>query len=193
MIPSWLVRITVALAVFVLMDLWAMLLHGRVWHTLLWPIHRSHHRRRRGLFERNDALSALHVPIAMAAIVHGCQAAPELATDLIFAAGVGMSLFGVAYFVVHDGLVHGRLPVQGLARIPYLARVRAAHAVHHGKARGGPPYGLFFGPWELGRARRRDPALVEESSAHGDAASPRKSPAPHFPTARGPNDVMTSQ
>lgn len=190
---SWLLRVAVALAVFVAMDLWAMLLHGRVWHTVLWSIHRSHHVKRRGIFEHNDALSALHAPIAIVAILYGCRAEPGLASDLVFALGTGMSLFGVAYFVVHDGLVHGRLPVQGLAKIPYLARVRAAHAVHHGKGRGGPPYGLFFGPWELERARRGAPTEAGDDHDHDEAASPRKSPTPHFPSARGPNDVITSQ
>lgn len=190
---SWLVRVAVALVVATLMDLWAMLLHGRVWHTILWPIHRSHHRKRAGIFEHNDALSALHAPIAIVAIVYACGAEPGLATDLIFGAGVGMSLFGVAYFVVHDGLVHGRLRVGALGKIPYLARVRTAHVVHHGKGRGGPPYGLFFGPWELRRAQNAGGAKPGSDGDHSDAASPRRSPTPHLPTARGPKEVITSQ
>jgi beta-carotene 3-hydroxylase len=55
--------------------------------------------------------------------------------------------------VVHDGLVHGRLPVGFLRRSAYLRRVVAAHRVHH--ARGGAPYGLFLGPWVLRRDASR--------------------------------------
>ncbi|MRG94234.1 sterol desaturase family protein [Polyangium spumosum] len=145
---SALVWIPVALAVAAGMELWAMLLHGRVWHSLLWRLHRSHHRKRRGLLEANDALSVLHAPIAIAAILHGCVAAPSLVREVVFGVGIGMTLFGAAYLVVHDGLVHGRLPVQALAKIPYFARVRDAHLVHHAKGARGP-YGLFLGPWEL--------------------------------------------
>jgi beta-carotene 3-hydroxylase len=150
---SALVWIPVALVVACFMELWAMLLHGRVWHSLLWRIHRSHHRKRRGAFEANDALSLLHAPIAATLIIYGCAAAPSLLRDLAFGVGIGMSLFGVAYLVVHDGLVHERLPVGALARIPYFARVRDAHRVHHKKGARGP-YGLFLGPWELAREAR---------------------------------------
>lgn len=147
---SALVWIPVALVVAAAMELWAMLLHGRIWHSLLWRVHRSHHRKRRGRFEANDALSVLHAPIAIALILYGCAAAPSLLRELAFGVGIGMTLFGVAYVIVHDGLVHGRLPVEALARIPYFARVRDAHRIHHSKGARGP-YGLFLGPWELAR------------------------------------------
>lgn len=167
--------IPVALVVAALMELWAGLLHGRFWHRALWPVHRSHHRRRRGHFEANDALSALHAPVAVALILHGCMAAEGLLRDVTFGVGIGMTLFGVAYLVVHDGLVHGRLPVQFLGRIAFFARVRDAHRVHHSRGRA-VPYGFFLGPQELERARRL-------SGAH--ATAPGRSPAP---TVRPPLD-----
>lgn len=147
------VWLPVAATTAVLMELWASLLHGRVWHGPLWAVHRSHHRRSTGGLEANDALSILHVPIAIALIVYGSLAGPGLAGDLPFGVGVGMTLFGVSYFVVHDGLIHGRLPVGALGRLSYFARVKRAHEEHHRLGRG--PYGLFFGPWALARARAR--------------------------------------
>ena len=60
-----------------------------------------------------------------------------------------MTLFGLSYVIVHDGLVHGRLPVAFLERWGYLRRVARCHRVHHGTRAGGAPYGLFFGAWEL--------------------------------------------
>lgn len=144
---SVVVWLPLALAVAVFMELWAMLLHGRIWHSLLWKLHRSHHQKRRGVFERNDALSVLHAPIAIVLIIYGCEAAPSLFRECAFGVGIGMSMFGVAYLIVHDGLVHGRLPVEALAKIPYFAAVRDAHRLHHKKGARGP-YGLFLGPWE---------------------------------------------
>ncbi|WP_437744087.1 beta-carotene hydroxylase [Sorangium sp. So ce1504] len=138
-----------ALAAFAIMEVWAALLHGKVWHHALWRIHRSHHTKRRGAFEPNDALAFLHAPIAAGLIIYGCDGAPGPLREAAFGFGLGMTAFGLAYVLVHDGLVHGRLPVSGLARIPYLARVRDAHRVHHGT--GGPPYGLFLGPLVLAR------------------------------------------
>lgn len=167
--------IPIALVVAPLMELWAGFLHGSFWHRVLWPVHRSHHRKRRGRLEANDALSALHAPIAIALILYGCRAAPGPLREVVFGVGLGMTLFGVAYFVVHDGLAHGRLPVQLLGKIPFFARVRDAHRVHHGRG-SAVPYGFFLGPRELARARRL-------SSMH--ATSPEQAPSP---SVRAPLD-----
>ena len=170
-----LVWVPVALAVAGAMDLWAALLHGRVWHAWLWSVHRSHHapRAHGARFEANDALSVLHAPVAIALILIGCLDDPGVAREVSFGVGVGMSLFGVAYLVVHDGLVHARLPVHGLARLPYFRAVARAHRVHHTGSAGGAPYGLFFGPWELARRRdltRREPSIAR---ARDSSARPR--------------------
>lgn len=159
--------VVVALVVAALMEPWARLLHGKVWHRSLWSVHRSHHSRRKGWFERNDALSAAHAPIAMVLIMVGCNLHGFAAAATI-GLGVGMTVFGLAYFVMHDGFVHGRLPVRFLSRYAWLERVRVAHAVHH--ARGEAPYGFFLGPAELKRsprARSADPsAPPREDRAH---------------------------
>ncbi|RRT56618.1 hypothetical protein B296_00031723 [Ensete ventricosum] len=41
--------------------------------------------------------------------------------------GLGITLFGMAYMFVHDGLVHRRFPVGPIANVPYFRRVAAAH------------------------------------------------------------------
>jgi beta-carotene 3-hydroxylase len=166
------VWLPVALVVAVAMDLWAALLHGRVWHSWLWPVHRSHHTPRpNGVrFEANDALSLLHAPIAVALILHGCRAAPGPLREVEFGVGVGMSLFGVAYLVVHDGLVHGRLPVQWLLRLRYFRGVARAHRVHHTGVAGGAPYGLFLGRWELAHNRSLTRSQPSSEPAPGPSA-----------------------
>ena len=153
MLTRALIWIPTAIVVAIAMEFWAALLHGRVWHRILWPVHRSHHIPRRGRFEDNDWLSTLHAPIAIAFILYGCRGTPGIAREAIFGTGIGMSIFGVAYFVCHDGLVHGRLPVAFLARIPWLARVCDAHRVHH--KRNAVPHGFFSGPWVLATLARK--------------------------------------
>jgi beta-carotene 3-hydroxylase len=145
--------IPVTLVVAAAMELWAGLLHGRFWHGMLWPIHRSHHSKRRGRFETNDALSALHAPIAIAMILYGCVAEPGVLREVLFGTGIGMTMFGVAYLIFHDGFVHGRLPLRWLGKVPLFARIRDAHRVHHGC--GMAPYGFFLGPQELAAQRHR--------------------------------------
>ncbi|XP_015571724.1 beta-carotene 3-hydroxylase, chloroplastic isoform X3 [Ricinus communis] len=63
--------------------------------------------------------------------------------------GLGITVFGMAYMFVHDGLVHRRFSVGPIANVPYLRRVAAAHQLHHSDKFGGVPYGLFLGPKEL--------------------------------------------
>ncbi|WP_437578134.1 beta-carotene hydroxylase [Sorangium sp. So ce887] len=166
--------IATALAAFATMEVWAALLHGRVWHHALWSIHRSHHTKRRGAFEQNDALAFLHAPIAAGLIIYGCDGAPGPLREAAYGFGLGMTAFGAAYVLVHDGLVHRRLPVSGLARIPYLARVRDAHRVHH--STGGPPYGLFLGPLVLAR----------RAAAGAAPGRPSAGAAPGRPSAGAP-------
>lgn len=43
--------------------------------------------------------------------------------------GLGITVFGIAYMFVHDGLVHRRFPVGPIADVPYLRRVASAHQV----------------------------------------------------------------
>jgi beta-carotene 3-hydroxylase len=148
-----LIWLPVSLGVAVLMELWAGFLHGRLWHGRLWNLHGSHHQQRRGRFERNDALSGLHAPIAVGLILYGCVGPAGVVRELCYGVGLGMTAFGLAYFVVHDGLAHGRLPVGFLKRLRYFREVVEAHQAHHA-SRDCAPYGFFFGPAELHRARR---------------------------------------
>lgn len=143
------------------MDGWSALVHRRLWHSWLWPTHRSHHRgpgdvahtgAARQKLEFNDVFGLLHAAVATAAMVWGLQRPHAPAQGVALGLSCGMTLFGAAYFTVHDGLVHGRLPVGFLRRWRYFRRVEAAHRVHH--RTGMAPYGLFFGPWTLRRAMR---------------------------------------
>jgi beta-carotene 3-hydroxylase len=180
--------IPVALVTAVAMDAWAAILHRVAWHGPLWSIHGSHHRARRGRFEANDALSLLHAPLAVALILYGCAGPEGPLREVLFGLGLGMTAFGLAYVVVHDGLVHGRLPVRRLLAIRALREVVDAHRIHHARhhadPRGGPPYGFFFGPREL-RARRAT-LTPPPSSAGPRSTTPDPPPSGSPPTAPSP-------
>ncbi|KAL4347708.1 hypothetical protein GQ457_17G024850 [Hibiscus cannabinus] len=61
----------------------------------------------------------------------------------VFGAGLGITVFGMAYMFVHDGLVHKRFPVGPIANVPYFRKVAAAHQLHHSEKFQGVPYGRF--------------------------------------------------
>ena len=169
--------IPVAAITAVLMDFWAAFLHHRVWHAWLWSVHSSHHtpRPEGERLEQNDALSFLHAPPAIALIFYGCRAAPSVLRKAAFGLGIGMTLFGIGYVLVHDGLVHGRLPMSSLLRLRYFRAVVRAHHVHHTGTAGGAPYGFFFGRFELTRSRlTRSPRRSVPS--RDSSGQPRRAP-----------------
>ena len=136
-----------------------MLLHGKAWHRFLWVTHKSHHTPKVGWFEFNDIFAAFHACLAIILIISGCELATGTLQVTMVATGWGMTLFGFSYFTVHDGFIHGRLPVSWLERIPYMRKVRAFHQLHH-TVEHGAPYGLFLGPWEYKWAKARGRHIV---------------------------------
>ena len=90
----------------------------------------------------------LHVPASAACFWFSTVSlkAPRTAdAGLCFGAGLGITLFGMSYMFIHDGLVHRRFPVGPIAEVPYLKRVAIAHKLHHSEKYDGVPWGLFLG------------------------------------------------
>ncbi|CAL0303365.1 unnamed protein product [Lupinus luteus] len=130
------------------MEYWARWAHRALWHDSLWHMHESHHRPREGPFEMNDVFAIINAVPAIALLSYGFFN-KGLVPGLCFGAGLGITVFGMAYMFVHDGLVHRRFSVGPIANVPYLRRVAAAHKIHHTDKFNGVPYGLFLGPEEL--------------------------------------------
>ncbi|CAK8532609.1 unnamed protein product [Lathyrus sativus] len=130
------------------MEFWARWAHKALWHASLWHMHESHHRAREGAFELNDVFAIINAVPAIALLNFGFFH-KGLIPGLCFGAGLGITVFGMAYMFVHDGLVHRRFPVGPIANVPYFRRVAAAHKLHHSDKFNGVPYGLFLGPKEL--------------------------------------------
>ncbi|KAK4718456.1 hypothetical protein R3W88_016794 [Solanum pinnatisectum] len=130
------------------MEFWARWAHKALWHASLWHMHESHHKPREGPFELNDVFAITNAVPAIALLNYGFFH-KGLIPGLCFGAGLGITVFGMAYMFVHDGLVHKRFPVGPVANVPYLRKVAAAHSLHHSEKFNGVPYGLFLGPKEL--------------------------------------------
>ncbi|MCL7024560.1 hypothetical protein MKW94_003195 [Papaver nudicaule] len=130
------------------MEFWARWAHRVLWHASLWHMHESHHQPREGPFELNDVFAIINAVPAIALLNYGFFH-KGLFPGLCFGAGLGITVFGMAYMFVHDGLVHRRFPVGPIANVPYFREVAAAHQIHHMDKFNGVPYGLFLGPKEL--------------------------------------------
>ena len=137
--------IGVACVVFIAMEPWSRVLHRDAWHGPLYAVHHSHHEPT-GPLEANDLFALAHAVPAATLIVLGLEFDGWLAS-IGLGVGCGMTAFGAAYALVHEGLVHERFPVPFLNRFRWLRRVKAAHQAHHHT--GLAPYGLFLGLQEL--------------------------------------------
>ncbi|HEX2546006.1 MAG TPA: sterol desaturase family protein [Ramlibacter sp.] len=148
----------VAVAAFFAMEGVAWLAHRYVMHGFGWRWHRSHHEPRRGLLEANDGFSVIGASIGVGLfLLAGAFASPALQ-----AAAVGVSTYGVVYWLVHDGLVHQRWPFRWVPRAGYLRRLVQAHRLHHAvrTREGALSFGFLLVPdphrlAERLRARRR--------------------------------------
>lgn len=150
---------------FVLMEPLTAATHRWVMHGIGEWFHRSHHRANRTPgWERNDWF-----PVAFASIVmFGFWLGFNTTLTALVPLGIGITLYGVAYALVHDGYIHRRLGVFGTRRFSSLERLADAHRIHH--LYNAAPYGMLAPvvPAELrerAAATDRDPFAVQATSA----------------------------
>lgn len=116
----------IVLATVAAMEAVAWFAHKYVMHGFGWGWHRSHHEPRTGRFEKNDLYAVVFAGVSIA-----CFALGTWAWAPLFRVGLGIAAYGLLYFLVHDGLVHRRLPFFAAPRRGYLKRLYQAHRLHH--------------------------------------------------------------
>ncbi len=118
----------VFLTAFTGMEFVAWFTHKYIMHGFLWFLHRDHHKREtRGFFERNDWFFLTFATPGMLCLYTGTFHG----FDLLFWAGVGITAYGMTYFLVHDVFIHQRLRWFRNIKNPYLRAIRKAHKRHH--------------------------------------------------------------
>ncbi|GAB5519302.1 MAG: sterol desaturase family protein [Rhodothermales bacterium] len=130
----------------VVMEVVAYVTHRFLFHGVLWFIHESHHRHTHGPFELNDVFSLGFAAISMVLMYLGRGA---WLADPRFAIGLGIAIYGILYFIIHDLFTHKRFwPFKSTNNAMHT--VRRAHQRHHQSAErpGQEPYGLFLFPYD---------------------------------------------
>ncbi|QOD61134.1 sterol desaturase family protein [Polaribacter haliotis] len=118
----------ITLAVFLLMECVTWLTHKYVMHGFGWFLHEDHHEPGYPhVFEKNDAFFIVFAIPSMALFFLGTYT-PH--TYLLFI-GLGILCYGIAYFLVHDVLIHQRFKWFKNTDNRYLKALRKAHKVHH--------------------------------------------------------------
>ena len=139
MLIEVLLYILVILGIFVFMEGVAWFLHKYVMHGFGWFLHKDHHYPRKGRFEKNDLFSVFFSLISFLFILSGILSG----FDMKLAVGIGIMLYGIGYFLVHDVLFHRRIKIGYRPKNKYIKRILNAHGIHHAKS--SPHTGVNFG------------------------------------------------
>lgn len=111
---------------FAIMEFSGWFIHKYIMHGPLWGIHKTHHQPSKSFFELNDLFSLLFGSIAILLIFLGLEK-----LDYRFWMGIGISLYGMLYFFIHDVLVHRRIKWFERPRNKFLLGIFRAHQAHH--------------------------------------------------------------
>ena len=135
-----LTNILITLGAFVGMEAVAWLAHKYLMHGLLWTLHADHHKKDTTDFlERNDSFFLIFATPGMICLFIGLQ------NDFspLFFIGLGITLYGMAYFFIHDIFIHQRFKVLRNSDNAYFKALRRAHKMHHKHL--GKDHGECFG------------------------------------------------
>lgn len=126
--PSVVTNILVVILAFAGMEVIAWCTHKYIMHGILWRLHKDHHHKEsKGFLEHNDAFFLIFALPGIAALYFGRQGDHPL----LFWTGAGITLYGLAYFLIHDIFIHQRFRLFRHSRNAYFLALRRAHKMHH--------------------------------------------------------------
>ena len=124
----WYTYALVTLGSFLAMEAVAWLTHKFVMHGLLWRLHEDHHKKNpSSFFEKNDYFFLIFAIPGIICLALGIYTP---LTYLLYI-GLGITLYGFAYFMVHDIFIHQRFKLFRNADNFYFRAIRRAHKMHH--------------------------------------------------------------
>jgi beta-carotene 3-hydroxylase len=103
------------------------LTHRFVMHGFLWHLHEDHHKKGKGFFEKNDAFFIIFAIPSWLCIMLGSMNGAYWVVSI----GAGITLYGLAYFVVHEIIIHQRFTLFTRSNNRYIKAIRWAHKMHH--------------------------------------------------------------
>ncbi len=140
--------IAIVLAAIAGMEIFAWAAHKYIMHGWGWAWHRDHHEPHDHTLEKNDLFA-----VVFATVVFIMFAVGYVWSDTLWWVALGITVYGIIYTVIHDGLVHQRF-VRWVPRRGYAKRLVQAHKLHHATI--GKEGGVSFG-----FVLARDPAKLK--------------------------------
>ncbi|MEI6587291.1 MAG: beta-carotene hydroxylase [Sediminibacterium sp.] len=115
------------LITFCIMEGITWLTHRYVMHGFLWFLHEDHHQKGTGFFEKNDAFFIIFAIPSWLCIMLGSMAQNYWSVAI----GAGIAMYGFAYFLVHEIIIHQRFKLFSRSNNRYIKAIRWAHKMHH--------------------------------------------------------------
>ncbi len=113
---------------FFLMEGVAWATHKYIMHGFLWHLHEDHHTKNpNSFFEKNDYFFVIFAVPGMACILLGTIFSVPYTLPI----GLGITIYGFAYFLVHEIFIHQRFKFFRNTNTAYFKAIRRAHKVHH--------------------------------------------------------------
>ena len=140
-----LLNISIVIITFWLMEFIAWATHKYVMHGFLWKLHKDHHQVNKDkILEKNDAFFLIFAIPGAAFMIMG---------SILLYVGIGITLYGFAYFIVHEVFIHQRIKLFKRTHIPYFKAIRKAHKVHHKSQlkEDGSCFGMLIVPFKYWR------------------------------------------
>ncbi|WP_246022625.1 sterol desaturase family protein [Filimonas effusa] len=160
---NWLLYIGITLVTFCLMEAITWLTHKYVMHGFLWYLHEDHHKKGEGFFEKNDAFFIIFaIPSCLCFLLGSIYGLGWLVSI-----GMGILLYGIAYVLVHEIIIHQRVKWFTKSNNRYVKAIRWAHKMHHkhlGKEEG-ESFGMLLVAKKYWDKVRRDEKIKSASSS----------------------------
>jgi beta-carotene 3-hydroxylase len=133
------INIALILVAFCFMEFVAWFNHKYVMHGFLWKWHVDHHRKDHQQplpektedkrLEKNDLFFLVYAIPAIVLLITGFT----ISYYPIVYVGVGITLYGLTYFIIHDVIIHKRINIPFLQKnqSSWLKAVINAHKAHH--------------------------------------------------------------
>ena len=143
----FIIYLLITIVTFLLMEGVTWSTHKYVMHGLMWYFHEDHHQPRyQNAFERNDVFFIIFAIPSILLFYFGVQND----INFMFFIGLGILFYGIAYFMIHDVLIHQRFKWFKKMNNKYLIGLRKAHKVHHKHLEkvDGECFGMLFVPFK---------------------------------------------
>ena len=136
----------ITIGTFLFMEFVAWSAHKYVMHGWLWSWHEDHHKpkyEKTGFFEKNDLFFVVFaVPSMICYLIGGLFEGYE---PFLYV-GIGISIYGLVYFLIHDVYIHQRFKWFRQLDGKYSRAILRAHGAHHAKhtKEDGESFGLLI-------------------------------------------------